>query len=212
MARAQGDRERARALHLWGADAEAQLAVYVEILRHWQKTINLIAPSTLDQIWMRHVADCAQLVPLAGAAQVWLDFGSGAGLPGVVAAILRANNAQAVTHLVESDQRKCGFLRHVSRETGVNLVVHNLRIEEFLKNPPDSVDVVSARALAPLDRLLAFSQQFLLKGACGLFLKGQDVDAELTRTAIDSRFTIEKVPSLTLSEARILKIRAKQGV
>ena len=212
MAQARGDREQAQVLRLWTADAEARLAAYVDVLRHWQKTINLVAPSTLEHIWMRHIADSAQLVPLAGDAQVWLDLGSGAGLPGVVAAILRAANLQAVTHLVESDQRKCGFLRHVSRETGVNLVVHNLRIEEFLKNPPDLVDVVSARALAPLDKLLAFSQQFLLKGACGLFLKGQDVDAELTRTAIDSRFTIEKVPSLTLSEARILKINVKQGV
>ena len=124
-----------------------RLEVYVALLRRWQPAQNLVSPKTLDQIWRRHIADSAQLMAMFPSVLRWADLGSGAGLPGMVTAILLAGRAGAAVHLVESNQRKCAFLRTAIRETGAPAVVHEGRIESVLKQWREPVDYVSARAL-----------------------------------------------------------------
>lgn len=204
-----GGLDSARRLGLWDAAEEDALRVLADLLRHWQKTINLVSPPSLNHIWLRHIADSAQLIRLAPAAVCWLDMGSGAGFPGLVAAILRKSVAGAVTHLVESDQRKCAFLREVSRETHVNCRIHNVRLEAFDPEGALKPDVVSARALAALPMLLGYAEKYLLKGAIGLFPKGQHIDAELTKAAIDSRFMLETRRSVTDDLAKVVLVTAK---
>ena len=186
-----------------------RLAVYEEILRKWQRTINLIAESTLDQIYQRHFLDSLQVAPYAPLARVWVDMGSGGGFPGLVTAMVLADVPGAVVHLIESNQRKCSFLREVSRETHAPAIVHAGRIEDVLPAITERVDAVSARALAPLSRLIQLSSDILLKGATGVFLKGQEVAKELSGYADDSRFGIEMFPSKTDHLARVVIVSAK---
>ncbi|MBV1706804.1 MAG: class I SAM-dependent methyltransferase [Hyphomicrobiales bacterium] len=180
-----------------------------DLLRHWQKTINLVSPPSLQHLWLRHIADSAQVIRLAPDARCWLDFGSGAGFPGLVAAILRRNVTGSVTHLVESDQRKCAFLREVSRETHVNCQIHNMRIELFDADAALRPDVVSARALAALPLLMGYAEKYLLMGALGLFPKGQHIGVELTKVATDSRFSFDKRRSITDDLAQIVLVKAR---
>lgn len=200
--------EAARRLKLWSVIEEERLALLVDLLHRWQKTINLVSPASLGEVWVRHIADSAQVVRMAPSAPCWLDMGSGAGFPGLVAAILRKDVAGAVTHLVESDQRKCAFLREVSRETGSNCSIHSVRLEAFDTESRLEPDVVSARALASLPILVGYAEKYLLKGALGLFPKGQHIDAELTAAAIDSRFLIEMRRSVTDDQARVVLVKA----
>ena len=156
-----------------------RLEVYVALLRRWQPAQNLVSPKTLDQIWRRHIADSAQLMAMFPSVMRWADLGSGAGLPGMVTAILLAGRAGAAVHLVESNQRKCAFLRTAIRETGAPAVVHEGRIESVLKQWREPVDYVSARALASLADLLDLTEPLLAAGARAAFHKGEDFDAEL---------------------------------
>ena len=178
--------------------------IYVSLLLKWQKTINLIAPSTKDHIWSRHFYDSGQLALLAPEAKKWIDMGSGAGFPALVCAILLGDKAEF--HLIESDQRKCAFLRTVSRETSLHVHVHNNRIEEIIGDF-SSVDIISARALASLKQLIDFSRPLLEEGGRGLFLKGQDVVSELTEITINSRLNIELIKSQTSNQSRIVDVR-----
>ena len=185
-----------------------RLQIYADLLIRWQNTINLVAPSTIHDLWSRHIADSLQVQAAVPAARRWIDLGSGGGFPGLVTAILLADVAGARVALVESDKRKAAFLRTVSRETGAPATVHALRIEAFAPHYDQPVDAVSARALASLPQLLAFAEKFLLAGAVGVFLKGQHVDAELTDSRHDRRFAIESVPSRTRDQASLLIVRA----
>ena len=202
------DRQRGREIAGWSAETEMRLGVYAALLTRWQKVKNLVAPSTLDSLWVRHFADSSQVSALCPLAQNWLDLGSGAGFPGLVTAILLAERAESLVHLVESDKRKCAFLREVSRETGVRTVIHDRRIEEVAPELEGAIDAVSARALAPLPLLLAHSARFLLKGATGVFLKGQDVAQELTGVTSDCRFTFSLVPSRTDPRASVVIVKS----
>ena len=168
--------------------------IYHALLLKWQRTINLIGPSTTGVIWRRHFWDSAQLTGHASSAGQWLDLGSGAGFPGVICGLI-IDRAGGFIHLVESDQRKAAFLREVSRETGLRGEIHNCRIESLAHIP--GVDVVTARALASVSALTIYAQEYLLNGAKGLFLKGQDVARELTEAARDSRFSYQTKPSET---------------
>jgi 16S rRNA (guanine527-N7)-methyltransferase len=183
-----------------------QFDIYADLLLRWQKTINLIAPSTIDHIWHRHFYDSAQLVSIAGGISSWVDFGSGAGFPALVCALFY--DSQAQFHLIESDARKCAFLKTVSRETNMSdrVFVHNCRIEDII-DEIGNVDIVSARALASLDRLVDLSLPLLERGARGLFLKGQDIVGELTKITINSRLKIDLIKSQTSSEGRIVDLR-----
>ena len=190
------------------ADIGRRLAIYADLLVHWQKTINLVAPSTLPDLWTRHIGDSLQVQAAAPGALHWVDLGSGGGFPGLVTAIRLADSPGATVHLVESDKRKAAFLRTVSRETGAPAIVHAERIEIFVTAHSAAVDAVSARALAPLPQLLAFAEKFLDSGAIGIFPKGQTADTELTALGRAHRFVIESVPSRTDRTSRLLIVRA----
>ena len=164
-------------------------------------------PVTVGMLWTRHIADSLQLVRLAPGATTWLDLGSGGGFPGLVIACALADTADRRVHLVESNARKAAFLREAARILNLPAVVHCARIEDFVPRWSDSADVVVARALAPLPRLLDYASPALKKGAKGLFPKGQDVEAELTEAAKSWNITAELVPSLTDPKARIIVVR-----
>jgi 16S rRNA (guanine527-N7)-methyltransferase len=174
-------------------------------LRRWQAIKNLVGPATLDQIWERHIVDSLQLLNLAPDAGTWLDLGSGAGFPGLVLAIAGAERGLNV-HLVESNSRKCAFLRHISRLTGSAATVHEARLETVIPGFVDKADVVSARALAALSQLLDWTAPLLKAGTIGLFPKGRDVEIELTEARKQWTFEAETLPSSTDSSARILRI------
>jgi 16S rRNA (guanine527-N7)-methyltransferase len=174
--------DRARALELTPVsdDALRRLDKFAALLVEWQKRINLVAPSTLPQLWTRHIADSLQLIRHARDAKIWIDLGSGAGFPGIPIACALAQTPGAEVHLVESNGKKAAFLREAARITDPPAVVHAERIENFGDSFAGKADVVTARALAPLKSLFDQAFPFLAKGAIGLFLKGQDVEAELT--------------------------------
>ena len=174
------DRARALALTPVSRETLARLDEYVDLLLKWQHRTNLIAPSTIGQVWTRHVADSLQLWALAPEGRIWVDLGSGAGFPGLVLACALADTAGARVHLVESNAKKAAFLRETARALRLPALVHATRIEDFTNSFADSPDVVTARALAPLTRLLGYAEPLLKKGVQGLFPKGQDVEAELT--------------------------------
>ncbi|MBO1906069.1 16S rRNA (guanine(527)-N(7))-methyltransferase RsmG [Microvirga sp. 3-52] len=174
-------------------------------LRRWQAIKNLVGPATLDQIWERHIVDSLQLLNLAPDAGTWLDLGSGAGFPGLVLAIAGAERGLNV-HLVESNSRKCAFLRHIVRLTGAPAKVHEARLEAVLPGFIGKADVVSARALASLAMLLDWTEPLLKAGTMGLFPKGRDAEIELTEAWKKWTFEAEILPSQTDPEARILRI------
>lgn len=202
------DANRAEALRLVpvSRETEALFDRYVALLTRWQQVKNLVGPATLAEVWTRHIADSAQLAALAPEAKTWVDLGSGAGFPGLVVAILRRDTPGFHMHLVESNGRKCAFLREVARSLGLPVTVHDGRIEDVLAEFDAPVDVVSARALAPLAQLLTLSRKLLTSGAVGLFPKGQDVDAELTEAAKYWSIKALTVASQTDPKARIVKV------
>lgn len=182
-----------------------KLDLYQQLLVKWQKTINLVAPSTLDQIWERHIVDSLQLLAHAGDWTHWVDIGSGGGFPGLVVAIAGAAPGREI-HLIESDKRKAAFLKNVSRETLTPVHVHCARIEQALPElvEREKFDVISARALAPLEKLVALAQPALEKGATGLFLKGKEWSSELTHFSSSGKFSINAVPSLSAPDGRLV--------
>jgi 16S rRNA (guanine527-N7)-methyltransferase len=179
----------------------ARFETYASLLRKWQKAINLVGPKTVDALWERHFFDSAQIFALVGekARGVWLDLGSGAGFPGLVVALLGA----AQVHLVESDGRKATFLREAIRATGAPAQVHAMRVEAL---SPFAVDVITARAFAPMPRLLDLATPFWREGTIGLFPKGRDVELELTQAAKYWIIEPEFHPSQTEDGAQILRI------
>lgn len=180
---------------------------YAETLERWSRAKNLVGPDTLSRLWTRHIADSAQAQACLPEALRWADLGSGAGLPGLIIAILLADRPGARVDLVESNGRKCAFLRAAQRETGAAARVQCLRIEDYVAKAPVDIEAVSARALAPLDRLIALAFPILSAGAVGVFHKGQDVERELTQASICWKFTHELVPSRTQPGAAIVIVR-----
>jgi 16S rRNA (guanine527-N7)-methyltransferase len=188
-------------------ETAVRLDRFVELLLAWQQTLNLVAGSTIRAVWTRHIADSLQLLGLAPVAKIWLDLGSGAGFPGLVIACALADSSGCQVHLVESNTRKAAFLREATRILHLPAVVHCARIEEFMRHRGAAADIVTARALAPLPRLLEYAAPALERGAQGLFPKGQDVEAELTEAAKSWNIAAELVPSLTDPKARIVVVR-----
>lgn len=187
-----------------------RLATYAQILTRWQATINLVAPSTLGDVWHRHFADSAQLWQFRPPnARIWLDIGSGAGFPGLVLAILGAENGATHHILIESDARKAAFLREVARATGITVDILCMRIENSeTRAKVKPVDCLTARALAPLPRLLEMSAPYFTSSTLGLFLKGKDAAAEVEEAAESWRFDCELKPSMTDAEARVVLLKA----
>jgi 16S rRNA (guanine527-N7)-methyltransferase len=203
------DRARALALTPVSRETTARLDRFAALLLERQQRQNLIAPSTELIVWTRHFADSLQLLPLAPAARIWADLGSGAGFPGIVIACALADSPDIwapQVHLVESVGKKAVFLREAVKVTGAPATVHHERIADFVLQAPDRVDVVTARALAPLTKLLAEAYPLLKKGALGLFPKGQDVEAELTAASKCWTINATLVPSRTDPKARIVVV------
>jgi len=201
--------DRARALELLSVSRETadRLDRFVALLLDWQSRINLIAASTLPVLWTRHIADSLQLLALAPEARRWADLGSGAGFPGLVIACALAGSLPAEVHLVESNKKKAAFLREAVRVTGAAAIVHAQRSDYFIKSFDQPLDVVTARALAPLPELLKIAYPLLKRGAKGLFPKGQDVDGELTEAAKCWTIQASLVPSRTDPRSRVVVIR-----
>lgn len=182
-----------------------RLTQFEDLVRKWNRAINLVAPGTLDQIWERHFADSAQLFDLAPeSASSWVDLGSGGGFPGLVVAILAAAERPLLSMtLVESDRRKAAFLVTAAHSLGLAVAVRAERIEAV---SPLKADVVSARALTSLDGLLAHAERHLAVGGTCLFPKGATADQELARALEHWRFSYQKVPSATGADGVVLKI------
>ena len=174
------DRQAALALTPVSRETEARLDRFVHLLLEWQAKTNLVAASTLPHLWSRHVSDSLQLLDLAPTAKTWVDLGSGAGFPGVVLACALAGKPGASVHLIERNAKKAAFLREALRVTGAPGMVHLAEIGETVDRIRGPIDCVTARAVAPLNDLLGLAEPLMRKGARSLFLKGQDVEAELT--------------------------------
>ena len=176
------DSDKAAALGLTpvSRETEARLDRYVELLRQWQAKTNLVAASTLPHLWTRHISDSLQLLTLAPSAKIWADLGSGGGFPGIVLACALAETPDTMVHLVERNAKKAAFLREALRVTNSRGTVHLADIGDSVDRITGPVDCVTARAVAPLHQLIGFAEPLVRRGAKALFLKGQDVGAELT--------------------------------
>jgi 16S rRNA (guanine527-N7)-methyltransferase len=174
--------DKAAALALTPVSRETvdRLDRFVELLLEWQAKTNLVAPSTLPTVWTRHVSDSLQLLAIAPSAKTWVDLGSGGGFPGVVLACALAPTPGAHVVLIERNAKKAAFLREALRVTGAPGTVRPTDVTDVVDRLADPVDCITARALAPLNQLIAFAEPLMKRGAKALFLKGQDVDAELT--------------------------------
>jgi 16S rRNA (guanine527-N7)-methyltransferase len=201
--------------HLDGFDVSREtkekLGLLESELRRWQAIKNLVGPGTLDHIWDRHIVDSLQLLKLAPTAKTWLDLGSGAGFPGLVLAIAGYERGLQVD-LVESNSRKCAFLRHIARLTGARAKVHEARLETVIPGFVGKTDIVSARALASLAKLVEWTEPLLKTGTTGLFPKGRDAESELTEARESWTFDLEILPSRTDADARILRITSIESL
>lgn len=158
-----------------------RLLAYEALFQKWSKSFNLASPTTLKEFWSRHVLDSAQLFTIKKPSGIWLDIGSGGGLPGVVTAIMMVGNAGAHAHLVESNGKKVAFLRTALLETGASGTVHLSRIEDAPKIIAN-VDVLTARAVSNLSNLYDLTSPWFMNGATALFHKGQDFQREIDET------------------------------
>lgn len=186
-----------------GPAAIADLERYRSYLEDWNQRMNLVGPATLPVFWSRHAWDSAQVLPLVPDALVWADLGTGAGLPGIVLAILGKDRPGFHVHLVESMAKRCRFLTEVVDGLSLPATVHNSRAED-LSMP---VDIVTARACAPLSRLLGYARPYLHRGVTALFLKGQDVAAEMEEAAKSWDFEADVLPSQSDARGRIVRVR-----
>ena len=186
----------------------ADLEAFRAALADWNTRMNLVGPSALAEFWRRHAYDSAQLLVLEPEALRWADLGAGAGFPGIVLAILLKGRPGAMVHLVESMAKRCRFLEAMVDLLALPAMVHHARAEDL----DISVDVVAARACAPLGKLFGYARPYLRRGAIGLFMKGQDVVAELESATKSWRFEAELVDSLSHTDGRIVRMRKLKPV
>jgi 16S rRNA (guanine527-N7)-methyltransferase len=180
----------------------ARLETYADLLILWSARINLVGRATIVDLWRRHILDSAQLHPLIPeTARSLIDLGSGAGLPGLVLAILGVPGVE----LIEADSRKAAFLREAARVTGTEMTIRPCRIQAVASHP---ADVVTARACAPLDELLGFAERFIAPHTLCLFLKGERCGQELT--AANKRWTMRASVEPSLSDRRGVILRLQQ--
>ncbi|MEM6466474.1 MAG: 16S rRNA (guanine(527)-N(7))-methyltransferase RsmG [Pseudomonadota bacterium] len=181
------------------------LQAFASLLEKWTKRINLVAPSTVSDLWRRHIIDSCQLYTLVDAHEgTWFDLGSGGGLPALPCAVLAKHEARSIDfHLVESDKRKAAFLHTAIRSHQVSASMHAIRAESLTDR---AATIITARALAPLPRLLALAHQNWTDGTVAIFPKGQSAQTEIERARQDWHFTLEVVESITDPRAALLKI------
>lgn len=186
-------------------ESVARLEILAALVAQWQPAINLISPATMPDLWMRHIVDSAQLNPLIKPyVKTIADLGSGGGFPSLVLAAIHP----ATVHFYESNAKKASFLSEALRQMGVKGIVHRERLE--LDRAPKAmpeVQLVTARAFAPLDQLLAYAHPFMKNGATALFHKGQDVDAELAQAAKSWKISAVKHLSMTEGKSVILAVK-----
>ena len=185
-----------------GVAQMADLERFRALLVDWNQRMNLVSEASLADFWPRHAWDSAQLLRVEPGARTWADIGAGAGFPGVVLAILLKAAPGAEVHLVESQAKRCRFLAAVVEALELPARVHNTRAEEVALK----VEIVTARAVAPLTRLLGFAKPMLDRGARGLFLKGREAGAEIAEARKAWRFSLETLPSLSDPDGRIVKV------
>ena len=204
---------RAQAAALIDVSRETWQALdhYVTQLCRWQPAQNLVSSATLDAVWTRHIADCVQLYMLPDTTGNWLDIGSGAGLPGLIGAIVSKYHHDRPGQefvLVESNQRKCAFLKTISRELDLNVRVERGRIEAADPDRLPDIGQISARAVANLTQLLLWGQPWWARGASGIFQKGRDYQGEVEKAAAAFDFDLVCYPSKIDAESVILDVRA----
>ncbi len=181
----------------------SRLSTYVDLLCQWNERLNLVADSTLPHVWRRHILDSAQLVPLMPDESTSIvDLGSGAGFPGMVLAILLSHRPGTFVHLIEATQKKCFFLEEVAAATGAPVKIHWSRAEhvENLKT-----HIITARAVAPLDRLLRLAYPYFGPNTIGLFLKGKSLASELTLAT--KSWKLDATPILSRSDPSGIVLR-----
>ena len=201
------DRDRILAQYDVSRETSQALDLYVAELTRWQRVKNLVGPTTLSEVWTRHIADALQLLALAPEAKHWLDLGSGAGIPGLILAIAGRERPGFHVTLVEANARKCAFLSEAARRTAAPATIRNARIETIIADYA-SADIVCARALARLPQLVEWCEPLLKTGTIALFPKGRDAAAELTEAQQGWNLTYDSIPSRTDPDARILRINA----
>jgi 16S rRNA (guanine527-N7)-methyltransferase len=201
------DRREAQRLVPVSRETGDRLAAYVDLLARWRKTTNLIAESTFPSVWTRHIADSAQLLALAPGARRWVDMGSGAGFPGLVIAIQLADVPGAIVHCIESDQRKCAFLREAVRATAAAATIHPTRVEAIDPASLGAVDAVTARAFAPLPLALKLAKPWIERGAVGVFPRGESAKDQIAALPEAPLYAIEVLPSLIDAKSAILRVR-----
>jgi 16S rRNA (guanine527-N7)-methyltransferase len=188
-------------------ETEQRLAAFVDLLDRWRRKTNLIADSTFPSVWTRHIADSAQLIALAPDAKRWLDMGSGAGFPGLVIAIQLADIPGATVHCIESDGRKCAFLREAARATGAAAQIHPVRVEAIAPESLGPVDAVTARAFAPLPLTLKLATPWMERGAIAVFPRGESAREQIAALPEATAYAIETLPSVVNPKAAILRLR-----
>ena len=181
-----------------------KLKAFAELVRKWNPKINLVSKDSLNDLWSRHILDSVQIFELVPGPGKWVDLGSGGGFPGIVISILNQEERNFDVVMVESDQRKSAFLRTAIRELDLAAKVKTERIEEL---ECLEADVLSARALADLTKLLGFAELHLKRGGIALFPKGQSWQREDLEARQDWNYDLETVTSKTNSDAAILKIK-----
>ena len=206
----EGDAEgRTRALEMNPISREtaARLDRFVAVLRRWQPVVPLVSASTYPALWTRHVADSLQLFGVSPQTRVWVDFGSGGGFPGLVVACALAGLPGACVHLIERHGKKAAFLREAVRATGAAAVVHQGTVEAVVPHL-DGIEMVTARAFARLPVLVALAEPLLKKQAEALFLKGEEVAAELTEVSKCWKIVVNLIPSQSDPRGRIVHLRS----
>ena len=191
----------------FGASAAqvTDLQSFHDLLLGCKGRMNLVGPSAMAEFWPRHVLDCAQLLHVEHSAIRWVDVGAGAGFPGIILAILLKGYADACVHLVESMAKRVGFLVHVSEALSLPVVIHHTRAEALPS--PRGLQMVTARACAPFPRLFNYTAHFFDAGAEGLFLKGRDVESELTIARRSWTFDSDLIQSQSDPAGRLVRIR-----
>ena len=202
-------KQRAAVIEAYSVSREttSRLDLLALELERWQKVKNLVGPSALPQIWHRHIADSLQLHQFGDKSGAWLDIGSGGGFPALIIAMLRTEKALGRVHMIESNGRKCAFLRHIVAVCGLDATIHEARIENRILTLDEPFKFISARAVASLDQLIAWTNPLLRNGALGIFPKGQDVDRELDEASTSWVYEADIRLSSTDPSGRIVLVR-----
>ena len=200
--------DRARVIEWLGVSRETvkRLDIFIAELDRWRSITNLISAAAWPSLWSRHIADSAQLLRFAPHVKNWADLGTGAGFPGLVIAILLGEAPDAVVHLVESDKRKIAFLTQTARLVSAPVKIHAGRIDAILPTLSPAPEIVTARALAPLAALIDWTEPLLKKGAVGLFLKGQSIQAELTQVPRLDTYTFRVIENSAMHNGCIVSV------